>query len=429
MMANANELHKKLIAVSGNSPQIITETLFALGAYPEKHAHFWPDELEIITTSFGEKAIKEGLQNKGQLDAVCQRVGKPPITKISILCIKDKHGRPVNDARDEDDHDAMANFITQRVQSATENSNTRLHASIAGGRKTMTFYLGYAMSLFARHYDRMSHVLVSEGYEGRRDFYFPTEQPQPLEPRGDDETPLDASHAEVTLTDIPFIRLRNLLPSGTLHQRGTSDTIDFRRVVDMINLGDTPDDIAIDVDHAALALHVSNRWQRNVLATVVFSNPLHWEFYNLLLEDTLSDPEGRHLWERDSQGELATLLRDLIYSRLFDRHPEILDRQGNLDRDALAEKFPNAERTYKSLQEGVTGARFSSLCNEIKQLFQQYLPKNLSEHLTPLQLFNSEDGKYYGAVFQGGAKPKKAPSGYSYGIPLRRPAAEKVRYR
>jgi CRISPR-associated protein (TIGR02584 family) len=34
--------------------------------------------------------------------------------------------------------------------------------SIAGGRKTMGFYAGYALSLYGRAQDRMSHVLVEE---------------------------------------------------------------------------------------------------------------------------------------------------------------------------------------------------------------------------------------------------------------------------
>jgi CRISPR-associated protein (TIGR02584 family) len=49
-----------------------------------------------------------------------------------------------------------------------------LHVSIAGGRKTMGFYAGYALSLYGRAQDRMSHVLVDEKFEKGINFYYPS---------------------------------------------------------------------------------------------------------------------------------------------------------------------------------------------------------------------------------------------------------------
>ena len=54
-----------------------------------------------------------------------------------------------------------------------------LHVSIAGGRKTMGFYVGYALSLFARDQDRLSHVLVPPSLESRQDFFYPPPPPFP----------------------------------------------------------------------------------------------------------------------------------------------------------------------------------------------------------------------------------------------------------
>jgi CRISPR-associated protein (TIGR02584 family) len=48
-----------------------------------------------------------------------------------------------------------------------------LHVSIAGGRKSMGFFAGYAFSLFGRTQDRLSHVLVNDPFESFPDFYFP----------------------------------------------------------------------------------------------------------------------------------------------------------------------------------------------------------------------------------------------------------------
>ncbi|MBF4102237.1 hypothetical protein INT80_01850 [Gallibacterium anatis] len=45
-----------------------------------------------------------------------------------------------------------------------------MHVSIAGGRKTMGFFAGYALSLYGRAQDSLSHVLVSAEYEAIQNF-------------------------------------------------------------------------------------------------------------------------------------------------------------------------------------------------------------------------------------------------------------------
>lgn len=46
-----------------------------------------------------------------------------------------------------EDQEALADFIVKEVAQLCADPNRIVHASLAGGRKTMTFYLGYAMSL------------------------------------------------------------------------------------------------------------------------------------------------------------------------------------------------------------------------------------------------------------------------------------------
>jgi CRISPR-associated protein (TIGR02584 family) len=59
------------------------------------------------------------------------------------------------------------------VRELTADPDCAIHASIAGGRKTMGFYLGYALSLFGRPQDRLSHVLVSSPFESNQNFFYP----------------------------------------------------------------------------------------------------------------------------------------------------------------------------------------------------------------------------------------------------------------
>ncbi|HBZ58337.1 MAG TPA: TIGR02584 family CRISPR-associated protein, partial [Sutterella sp.] len=90
--------------------------------------------------------------------------------------------------------------------------------------KTMGFFIGYALSLFGRVQDRLTHVLVSEPFENNRDFFYPTQSPREIfNARGE---PLDASQARVMLAEIPFVRLREGLPASLLAgQAGYSETV------------------------------------------------------------------------------------------------------------------------------------------------------------------------------------------------------------
>lgn len=53
--------------------------------------------------------------------------------------------------------------------------------NLAGGRKSMGFYIGYALSLFGRGQDRMSHILVEEAFETHPEFFYPPKKPLFLE--------------------------------------------------------------------------------------------------------------------------------------------------------------------------------------------------------------------------------------------------------
>ena len=216
-----------LLATIGTSPQIVTETLYAI--HHEKN-HQWPDDIYLITTKKGEPKAVEGLLEKGHLQRLCEELNRPmpKFDATHVLVTPGADGTEVEDARSKEDHAALANFITAQVRERTASPDTTLHASLAGGRKTMTFYIGYAMSLFGRAQDTLSHVLISEGYENIPDFWFPTqaEAYRYVDNRGQKQ---DASAAKVTLAPIPFVRLREGLPKALL----AGDT-NFSQTVDAI---------------------------------------------------------------------------------------------------------------------------------------------------------------------------------------------------
>ena len=125
-------------------------------------------------------------------------------------------GRPLGDIRTPDDNSRAADTITETVRDLTRARDEALHVSIAGGRKTMGFYLGYALSLYGRIQDRLSHVLVSAPYESHPEFYYPTVDSRVIYTPHPHNRPYDTRDAKVTLAEIPFVRLRDELPEALL---------------------------------------------------------------------------------------------------------------------------------------------------------------------------------------------------------------------
>lgn len=217
-----------LLAVSGMSPQILTETLYALAvANPEP---FIPTEIHLISTVSGaKKATLELLHSKtGKFHQLCRDYGLENIrfSAESIYVISDENGVLLDDIKTPAQNEAAADFITSVLSRLTHDENAALHVSIAGGRKTMGYYLGYALSLYGRAQDRLSHVLVTERYENLRDFFYPT--PDSLVIYDRDNNVLDAREAEVMLAQIPFVRLRRGIPRELLDGKARfNDSVRF----------------------------------------------------------------------------------------------------------------------------------------------------------------------------------------------------------
>ena len=229
-----------LLAVSGMSPQIITETLY--GLLHRKDASWLPDEIHLITTRGGREQVRlQLLGEQGHFTRFLEdfKIETPIRFDLSTIhVITDNQGHTLPDLRTPQDNEAAADFITEKIRELTSQSDSELHVSLAGGRKTMGFYIGYALSLFGRPQDRLSHVLVSADYESLSEFYYPTPQTRTISTRSDPTMKLDAALAEVYLAEIPFVRLRGFLPEGALISRA--------RFSDLINVVSTlTDDPAV----------------------------------------------------------------------------------------------------------------------------------------------------------------------------------------
>ncbi len=209
-------MRKKIVlAVTGLTPQVITESVYALAV--ESNPPFVPDEVHAITTVEGAERIQLTLiEGERQLQRLMSDYGLEDanirLDVETIHVITDANGAPLRDIRTPDNNQAAADLITDIVRHLTADADSTVHASIAGGRKTMGFYLGYALSLFGRPQDRLSHVLVSEPFESHYEFFFPPRTPRVLFTR--DNKPISTRDARITLADIPFVRLREGLPES-----------------------------------------------------------------------------------------------------------------------------------------------------------------------------------------------------------------------
>lgn len=204
-----------LLCVAGLTPQIITETLYVLTQQRNQVI----DEIRVITTLKGRDRIRESLlaPQAGKFWQFCQDFSIDPETikfnENNIFLLYTPDGRMLSDIILEEDNFLVADQVCQIVSQLTSDPNVCIHASVAGGRKSMGILLTAAMQLFGRPQDRLSHVLVKEDFELHPDFYYIPPQPQNLEvkDRYGNIKELPTTNAEIYLADIPFIRLRGIV--------------------------------------------------------------------------------------------------------------------------------------------------------------------------------------------------------------------------
>lgn len=215
---------KILLSVTGMSPAVVTETLYAL--ITEKG--FIPTEIRVITTLRGKRLLLEKLlgiengkkKNAGALAEFIQDYGEQygfseiHFDESCIEVIEDKDHQKLEDIRSPEENSLASDQIVRLVAELCQDDNAALHVSIAGGRKTMGFFLGYALSLYGREQDSLSHVLVSEGFENQDSFFYP--KPYSYIITGKDGKPLDAKEGNVMLAEIPWVRLNLGVPEGLL---------------------------------------------------------------------------------------------------------------------------------------------------------------------------------------------------------------------
>ena len=136
------------------------------------------------------------------------RLPSVSLKESSFIVPADDGGLLLDDIRNALENEKMGDLITSFIREKTADPSVRLHCSIAGGRKTMSFYLGSAMQLFGRPWDKLYHILVAPEFESNPEFFYKPLKHGTLKSNG---KMLNTKNAEITLAELPFIRLRDKL--------------------------------------------------------------------------------------------------------------------------------------------------------------------------------------------------------------------------
>ena len=316
-----------LLAVSGMTPQIITETLY--GIY-KKSPEKMPVEIHVITTGKGCERLKNALMGPdNKLKQFCQDYNLPTIQfdESSIHIPKNKK-QPIQDVRSEHEQEIIGDFIINYVRELTAHNDIAIHASLAGGRKTMGFSIGYAMSLFGRPQDSLSHVLVNEPYESVNDFFYPT--PQEEWRAGRDDQRYDLGKAEVTLATIPLVLMRQEMPTDLISDKKLTYTKTIERINQANKL--SKETATINIDYQTLTVNCDG-----------YLVPLKadlFAFYSWIAQDSKNNPgKGIDAPTKSIQvSKLDNRMRNFILSTC---HPDLnlVQKSLELPLDELMEKI------------------------------------------------------------------------------------------
>lgn len=218
-------MKRVLLAVSGLSPQIITETVFALHQQGRT-----PDAIRVLTTREGKSVIHANLLNSsdGHYYSLLKDYGISPesidFSSRHLYAPTDQFGAEYDDIAGEEENERFLSLCMEHAFEATRDSDTEVYFSIAGGRKTMGACLTVAAQCYARPQDRIFHVLVTPEFESSRDFYYPPPVSVPLvlmDHKSRTPYTKETRYAEVSLIPMPFFSIRERLTDNHLKQPET----------------------------------------------------------------------------------------------------------------------------------------------------------------------------------------------------------------
>ena len=301
-----------LVAVVGLTPQVITETVYYL-----TQVHRPPVTLtgiHVLTTQLGKTQILTQLlaPRGGHFHTFCAEYDLDATTiDFEVHVLKDEMGVPLEDIRTATDSRAVADQIIALVRRLASDPMTRLYCSLAGGRKTQSVLLGFALQLYGRPQDRLLHVLVDEALQNHSAFFYPSKEPRSLPAR--DGRLVDAHTAQIDVVDIPFLRLREKLFTPTANaDMGFAPAI-IQAQQELDTLVDLP---PLTINYTDRSLYI--RTAMIPLSPLQFV--LYAQFAQIRLRQAHVHPEGSFVTLDELEAMQDELLRH--YASLYSTHAE-----------------------------------------------------------------------------------------------------------
>ena len=198
-----------LISLLGRTPQLLTESLYALRIQKQIPI----SEIWVLTTPEGKQAVFDKLlsKEKGRFYEFCRDWNIDP-KSINF----DENNFLVAPAReslagDQGGCEPLVDKMMELIKKLTQCSDTVLYCSLAGGRKTMSVYLAYTLQFYGRAQDKLFHVLTSpEVFEDQKNFYYPP--PKKKKIKLSDGKKIYTDQADILMVDVPYVHLRQMLP-------------------------------------------------------------------------------------------------------------------------------------------------------------------------------------------------------------------------
>ena len=330
-----------LLASLGGTPQVITETLWAL-MHPDQlidpthrsRKAIIPGRVHIIATSFPGHFASRAERDRTIRERIVElyaQYGHPAPEVIVEGVASD--GSPLADIRTQSENIAYADHIARVMKAYSEDPEVTVHMSLAGGRKSMSSYDHSAMMFFGRVGDELSHVLVEPTtLENSPQFWWPNQDQAIVTARDGAEVPTASEIARVDLVHVPFVRLGVRLPSGV-----PDEALDYARLVEYVEFERRGAPIIVDWESRSVT----------VGEETAQLEPLHFMFFSVLALARKNRWPGAGP-QHEGVGENAAgwiLLDDLRCGR---------DARGNLRRTRPLEVFDSFRQRPEYQMDGRT---------------------------------------------------------------------------
>jgi CRISPR-associated protein (TIGR02584 family) len=265
-----------LIASLGGTPQVITETLWAL-MHPYQlidpthrtREAIIPGRVHIIATNFPGHFASLAERDQTIRDRIAKLYSQygHPAPEVIIEGVESE-GEPLADIRTQSENIAYADHIARVMKAYSEDPEMAVHMSLAGGRKSMSSYDHSAMMFFGRVGDELSHVLVElTTLENSPQFWWPDQDQAIVTARDGAEVPTASEIARLDLVHVPFVRLGVRLPSGV-----PDEALDYARLVEYVEFERRGEPIIVDWDSRSVTVGTET----------AELEPLHFMFFSVL---------------------------------------------------------------------------------------------------------------------------------------------------